>query len=194
MACGLALLMPRRAWRCLLSSCWRWPRSCCRSLRPAQSCTEAAPTRTARGSNTQLVMSGTGPGEAVTGFIANPGNPPSTRSPTAIPRRQSDRGRRLHPQGRGLRRHHPRPADRRRRRGQPLLHRHPHRYVRRDRVRAWAPGTPPPSPTWATWPGCSTSTTPTPTSRPPRRATQPKGRRRAGRDLVLHRPLRAEHL
>ncbi len=33
-----------------------------------------APTQTARGSNTELVMSGTGPGEAVNGFIANPGS------------------------------------------------------------------------------------------------------------------------
>ena len=55
-----------------------------------------SPQPAGSGTNTQMIMSGTGPGQSVTGFIANPTNPLSTPSSTATPqatRRRASRRR-----------------------------------------------------------------------------------------------------
>ena len=193
---GLALLMPRRTWRVpvllalALGVFLLQAASAGAVFRPGP---PPGPPPQVR-ANTELVMSGTGNGQAVSGFIATASNtfdPVKDGYPTSNPSTERDPSPLEHPQRR-LRRHHPWPADRRQPRTPPLLHRHLNRNVRRNRVLPGHLGR-------RQRPQRGLRGAAAQRVLPQHRRTghadrsQPEGRRRAGGDLVLHRPLCAEH-
>ncbi len=109
-----------------------------------------------RGPNTEMTLTGLGPGHGVSGFIAKPRQlvrPGDVRLSAVQP------DERLRPKERGVRRRDHRHTVRRQCAAQPVLHRHPHRHAARLRLRARARGHRPTCRTSATSPRSSTSTT-----------------------------------
>ena len=109
---------------------WRlryWP--CCLFGVPAQATPGPIGATPRTGPNTDLVMTGTGPGQGVTGAIGPVGGDfdPTEGYPTTIPEASSAR--------RGIRRHHHGTVGEYGRDAQHVLHRHPNIDLPRDRLR-----------------------------------------------------------